>query len=118
LILNFYSSLIYYIQTSVFSPSPPCPQDLYSPLPFPPDPACVNLFSEKDQTSQGHQPNTAEQPLIRPGTFHHIKAGLGNSVGGKESHGQAKESETAPAHTVRITTITPIYSAIWYIKSK
>ena len=38
----------------------------------------------------------AKQYTVRAGTVRHIKTGQGNSVGGRGSQAQAKESETPP----------------------
>lgn len=46
-------------------------------------------------TFQQHQPNTAQQD-IRRGTNPHMKAGQGNSAGGKLAPKQATELETSP----------------------
>jgi hypothetical protein len=59
---------------------------LLFPLTSPP--GLPRLFSpiRKEQASQGHQPNVVKQATIRPGTYHHIKAGPDIPIGGKGYH--------------------------------
>lgn len=94
-----YYSFLYYIPKAVSPPSlPPSPS---FHLPSPPDSAPPPAPLRKEQVSQGHQPNTAQQAPIRPGTCCHIKAERGNPAGGRGS--QAAESGTAQALIVRIS---------------
>ena len=52
-----------------------------------------SFLFRKEQAFQGHHPNTAPQATRRPGTYSHIKAGGGDSVGRKGPKGR-QESET------------------------
>lgn len=58
----------------------------------------------KEQTSQGHQPNMAQQDTARLRINAHIEVGQGNQLGGKGE--QAKEPKT-PDSTVRNPLKTP-----------
>jgi hypothetical protein len=72
------------------------------------------LLCRKGQASQGYQPNTASQLAIRLGSSSHTKAGHGKPRRGKGSKRQAKQSEIAPAPTVRCPTRIPSYTPITY----
>lgn len=94
------------------SPSP----RLSAQPPLFPDPHHLCPSNEQAYWGWGrHQANIAWQATIIPGTYHCIKAGIGNLVGGIGSNKQAKESEIALAPTIRNITRTPSYLAITYM---
>lgn len=115
--LNFFFFcfvFIYDIQTIVFSPSPLSSfslPPLFSPIYLSPT-ACP----QKRTGLPGQSTKHCITSFNRTDTYHHIKAGQVNPVGGKRSHKYAKESQTAPILMVMIPTRTPSYSAVTYIQ--
>lgn len=91
IITLFFSALLFshiymLAKVSLPSTSPRYSPTSHIPLPLSPLPNPLSFTDlQKIGAAQTHQPNTAYKVRIRPGTYHHIKAGQGDPVRQKGS---------------------------------
>lgn len=91
IITLFFSALLFSHIYMLAKFSPPSTSPRFSPTPHvplplsPPQIHCPLTVLQKIGAAQTHQPNTAYKVRIRPGTYHHIKAGQGDPVRQKGS---------------------------------